>query len=177
MSRRVRLVGPEIGLGRDKDSAIEEFRVARHAVAGTLVEVGRVEAGVDRIGAVGRRRAVGHRRAVDQDKRPVRVVGSGTECCLAEAGGLVVAGRREDSPAVLDCSNFQQTLCSTRRTGCFWFEDKLGEGLRWLFMWKRFWPIAQFGIICIHTRAFFREAVSARDHRSESRLCSSTCVR
>jgi hypothetical protein len=107
----------------DTDFGIEDFRVERHTVVDILVEVDRTVSEVDRIEfGVDHIESVGRRWVIDLGIHLGWVVEcrSGREFRLVEVGSLV-AGRREDSPAVLDCSNFRKTfiLRGTWKRGCF----------------------------------------------------------
>ena len=100
----------------DTDFGIEGFRVERHTVVDILVEVDHIVSEVDHIEAgVDHDESVGRRRVIDLDIHLgwVAECHSGREFRLVEVGSLVVVGRREDSPAVLDCSNFRQTFYFT----------------------------------------------------------------
>lgn len=130
MSRRVGRVGLGTGPGENTDFDFER-RVEHHTVVGSLVEVDRIEVGIGRIGVAGRRMA-GHRTEIDLGTH-LGVADFRRVFRLDLGLGLVVVGRREDSPAVLDCSNFRQTFYFTKywslvEGGMFWFEDKVGRG-------------------------------------------------
>jgi len=116
---------------RDTGFETEGFRVEHHTVVDILVEVDRIASGVEV--AVDHTGSVGRRWVIDLDIHLGWVVEcrSGRESRLVEGGSLVV-GRREDSPAVLDCSNFRQTFILRAKRGCFCFEQKSEGGLGWL---------------------------------------------
>ena len=111
MSRRVGRVG--LGTGPGENTGFDfERRVEHHTVVGSLVEVDRIEVEIGRIGVAGRRMA-GHRTEIDLGTR-LGVADFRRVFRLDFGLGLVVVGRREDSPAVLDCSNFRQTFYFTK---------------------------------------------------------------
>lgn len=109
MSRRVGRVGLDTGPGENTDLDLE-LRVEHHTVVGSLVEVDRIEVGIGRIGVAGRRMA-GHTTEIDLGTH-LGVADFRTVFRFDLVVGLV--GRREDSPAVLDCSNFRQTFYFTK---------------------------------------------------------------
>jgi len=134
--RRVGLDTDPVGLDTDPvgldtvpvglDTGLEgDFRVERHTVVDNFVEVDRIEAEIVRIVVVGRRLVGRHRREFALDTRLERVVGFH----LGRVFRLAVVVRREDSPAVLDCSNFRQTFYFLEvEEGMFWFEEMSEEG-------------------------------------------------
>src|SRR5271170_4421557 len=123
VSRRAGRVGWDIDPVRDTGFETEGFRVEHHTVVDILVEVDRIASGVevavDHTGSVGRRWVIG----LDIHLGWVVECRSGRESRLVEGGSLAV-GRREDSPAVLDCSNSRQTFYFTRKRGCSLFEKE-----------------------------------------------------
>ena len=164
MSRRAGRAGWDIGPEEDTDFGIEAFRVERHMVVDILVEVDRIVSEVDRIEfGVDHIESVGRRWVIDFDIHLGWVVEcrSGMEFRLVEVGSLAV-GRREDSPAVLDCSNFRQTFYFTRNLEermLFCLRNWTGSGVAFISE-----PVAQYRLIsyfkCMWTRTAFWGAVS-----------------